>query len=168
MLQEEAALKCLPAKPCTTLNLSIFSSLFFGFIVFYLHSVARPASPPPPPPCCGGKQLPLSTTMMARASTYRTEGTCVCVPYWVTRAPTHIKTLSVCGSNYFTSLSFYKAMGFFGERDILFSHSHCSVHHCAPTTDNFTPRSAVVACERQQAVCARLRILFSCAPPSHP
>lgn len=47
------------------------------------------------------------------------DGTCIDVPngrhlrvcaYWVTRAPTHIKTLSVCGSNYFTSLSFYKAM----------------------------------------------------------
>eukprot|EP00729_Bicosta_minor_P019288 gene19288-3785_t len=43
-------------------------------------------------------------------------------------------------------------MGFFGERDILFSHSHCSVHHLAPSTDKVTPGSAVVAGGRQQAV----------------
>lgn len=66
MLQEEAALKCLAAKPCTTLNLSIF-----WLHCFYLSIRCTTCIT-----CCGGKQLPLSTTLMARASTYRTEGTC--------------------------------------------------------------------------------------------
>eukprot|EP00729_Bicosta_minor_P026576 gene26576-27912_t len=43
-------------------------------------------------------------------------------------------------------------MVFFGERDILFSHLHYSVHHSAPSTDKATPGSAVVACGREQAV----------------
>ena len=45
MLQEEAALKCLPAKPCTT---SI--SLFFGFLVFTSPFSLHDLHPPTPHP----------------------------------------------------------------------------------------------------------------------
>lgn len=79
MLQEEAALKCLPAKPCTT-SLYFLASLFISPFVARLHHLLRRQA----------------ATLVDHA-----DGTCIDVSngvrhlrvcaYWFSRAPTHMK-----------------------------------------------------------------------------